>query len=453
MNISEKTFNWLRIIALALVVAGALTSNALVQLHLGTTTGGLTERLCGGPLDCGRVLQSKWAWLRIGKTAIPVAVLGSAYFTVMGMWLLCVGRLPGRLRLWWFLPAGVSVLSLAASVFFTYIMAAVLKTFCGLCLATHAANLPLTVLLWILALNAGLQRQDQPDQPAVGCGGLWKVPVLAIVAGLAIAVAQFRFFESAAVFKAYRQATYRLLALETDPDIARVRMEKAKHVGIPIRPDDPMCGPSDARHTVVVFTDFQCPACGKTIDVLRDVQKRLGGGFRLVFKYFPLNSRCNPDRLPFMPSNAFSCDAAAAAEAARRLGGNEAFWKMHDAIFAHQHELGSRPYRKLAKEIGLDPEQFERLWRSEQTLKRVIEDAKVGSKLDIKGTPAVFLDGRRIRTPVVWDMKSRQPDLDKTVSLWKALLTGAERTSRPAQSTQPTSRPILLPQTGRPAVR
>ena len=55
------------------------------------------------------------------------------------------------------------------------------------------------------------------------------------------------------------------------------------------------------------------------------------GKFRIVFKYFPMNKTCNDYINNTL--HAASCAAAVTAEAARLLGGQEAFWKMHDELF------------------------------------------------------------------------------------------------------------------------
>ena len=89
----------------------------------------------------------------------------------------------------------------------------------------------------------------------------------------------------------------------------------------------------------------------------RDVEQNYPDRIRVVFKHYPLSPSCNP--AVSYNLHAFSCDAARAAEAARRLGGSEAFWRMHDQLFLQQVRLDRGPYRELARAAGLDADALE----------------------------------------------------------------------------------------------
>ena len=77
---------------------------------------------------------------------------------------------------------------------------------------------------------------------------------------------------------------------------------------------------------------------------------------RVVYKYAALCTDCNPMLDESAHPNA--CKAARAAEAARVMGGNEAFWKMADRLYEHQASLAKIDYADLATEIGLDAAEF-----------------------------------------------------------------------------------------------
>src|SRR6266542_3750018 len=57
---------------------------------------------------------------------------------------------------------------------------------------------------------------------------------------------------------------------------------------VPVRADDPARGPADARLTVVLFSDFQCPFCGKVEPSLAELEKAFPGKVRVVWKHQPL---------------------------------------------------------------------------------------------------------------------------------------------------------------------
>ena len=79
------------------------------------------------------------------------------------------------------------------------------------------------------------------------------------------------------------------------------------------------------------------------------------------------------------------------AEAAEEQG---KFWLMHDRLFEHQSELGEALYRKLARELPLDLEVFDRDLRSGEAARRVDEDVESGIEAGVVEAPTLFVNGR-----------------------------------------------------------
>jgi protein-disulfide isomerase len=141
----------------------------------------------------------------------------------------------------------------------------------------------------------------------------------------------------------------------------------------------PSTGNSDARVTVVEFSDFQCPYCARVGPTLKKVQEEYGEDVNVVFKHLPLGIH------PKAPA------AHAAAEAAHRQG---RFWEMHDLIFANQREMSPKLYEEYAQQLGLDVERFRADVASSEVRKRVSADASEAGRLGVTGTPAFFINGR-----------------------------------------------------------
>jgi protein-disulfide isomerase len=141
----------------------------------------------------------------------------------------------------------------------------------------------------------------------------------------------------------------------------------------------PMYGNERAPVTVVVFADFECPHCRAEAPVLRRAVDEFRGRAKLVFKHFPLQM------------HARAKVAAAATVAAQNQG---KFWEMHDIVFENQTALSDAEIRRYAQKIGLDMKQFEADWAAAKSKELVEADRAEGEKLEITGTPAVFVNGR-----------------------------------------------------------
>jgi protein-disulfide isomerase len=142
--------------------------------------------------------------------------------------------------------------------------------------------------------------------------------------------------------------------------------------------DAPVRGPRDALVTVVVFSDFQCPFCGKVEPTLAQVMEAYQGRVRLVWKDFPL---------------AFHPNAMPAALAARAAGEQGKFWEMHDRLFANQAALDRASLEKHAEALGLDLARFRAALDSEKNKAAVLADQHQGSVAGVAGTPAFFING------------------------------------------------------------
>jgi predicted DsbA family dithiol-disulfide isomerase len=142
----------------------------------------------------------------------------------------------------------------------------------------------------------------------------------------------------------------------------------------------PAKGPADARVTLVEFSDFECPYCSKAALKVEAILQAYPKDARLVYKHYPL-----PDH----PHAKMAAEAALAAQA------QDKFWPMHDKLFANGRRLSAETIAGIAKEIGLDMDKFQADMQSasvKQTLRKDIAD---GDKVDIAGTPTIFINGKR----------------------------------------------------------
>lgn len=372
---------WILPLLVALALAATGISLMLTSYHLsqGQEPGAVFRLACdaeeGG---CADVLASPWA---VGPGGIPIATYGAVYFGALGLWYLVVGQARGR---WRWVPLGLNLAGALFSAFLISVMLGGIGAVCWWCTLTHLINFAMLFLAWRMWKEA--EGEDWP--PArLGVAG-----VLLMIAWAAVCV---QWLMVSGARRAAREASDYARTFYEDTDLQRYLQQRQASAAIPIRPDDPARGNPSAPHTAVVFSDFQCPACRGFADFFESqVLPALGDRLRIVYKHFPLEPECNP----LLPQTVHpqACEAADVAEAARSVGGSDAFWKMHDLLFANQDALGQAPWQRLAAEAGLDPARLAELAASRAFRNRIREDAELGARLQIQSTPTVFLDGRKM---------------------------------------------------------
>jgi len=153
----------------------------------------------------------------------------------------------------------------------------------------------------------------------------------------------------------------------------------------PIRVDVPTAGfpsrgPDNAVVTIVEFSDFQCPFCGGLFPTLKAIEKNYPDKVRLVYRQFPLNNLH-----PF---------AQKAAEAALCANDQKRFWDFHDSMFGDQAHLTVEDLKKRAVDLKLNTSQFNTCLDSGAKEGAVKRDIDEGSKLGVRSTPSMFINGR-----------------------------------------------------------
>lgn len=336
---------------------------------------------------CADVLASRWA---VGPAGIPVATFGAVYFGALGLWYLVVGRPNGPGRSWQAFPLGLNAAGAVVSLYLMSVMLMGLGEVCWWCTLTHLVNFGMLYLGWRLYRDS--REGDEPVAawpPArLGFAGLLLVLAWAALCVQGLAVSNLR--NSAREATAYARTFYE------DADLQRYLLQR-KQVAteIPIRPDDAIRGNPAAPHTAVVFSDFQCPSCRGFAQFFEtQVLPLVGDRVRIVYKHFPLEPDCNPVLTQVVHASA--CEASEAAEAARVLGGSEAFWRMHDRLFLGQDALGQASWSALAQEVGVDPARLSEMVAANAHRARIREDAQLGERMRVGQTPTVFLDGRKM---------------------------------------------------------
>jgi protein-disulfide isomerase len=123
---------------------------------------------------------------------------------------------------------------------------------------------------------------------------------------------------------------------------------------------------------------------------------------KLVHKNFPLRN------------HKFAVKAAKAALAAHRQG---RFWDYHHKLFENYKQLNDTKLQALATDLELDLERFNKDMNDPSIQRLIYRDVKEGRDAGIRGIPAVFINGKLLKStsgPVFQQMidaelKKRKP--------------------------------------------
>jgi len=151
-----------------------------------------------------------------------------------------------------------------------------------------------------------------------------------------------------------------------------------------IKPDGaPRLGkPKKAKVVIVEYIDYLCGHCSRLRPLLERLVRSFPGKVVVYIKPYPLRLG-GPQML-----------AARAALAAQRQG---KFHRMHALLFANRRLLDASGLAKLARHARIDGARLARDM-SDRTLLRRLERYKIeGMRLGLKGTPALFFNGKRFR--------------------------------------------------------
>ena len=138
--------------------------------------------------------------------------------------------------------------------------------------------------------------------------------------------------------------------------------------------------------TVLVYGDYECPYTRALELVIRQLLTRDADTFRYVYRYFPLREIHPHAQM-----------AAEAAESVYAAGGADAFWRMHDALFADQYHLEPADLEERATATGVNMRAYLTAIAAHKFAERVERDVQSGTANGVEGTPSIFINGERYR--------------------------------------------------------
>lgn len=151
--------------------------------------------------------------------------------------------------------------------------------------------------------------------------------------------------------------------------------------------DSPVRGNEHAKVTIVEYTDFECPFCGRAYSTVEDLLLKYSGKVRLIYKSYPL------------PMHPWAMKAAIGADCAY-VQNHSAFWYFYDRLFQEQGAITPdnvvSKLKDYAKATKLNMNKFDKCVANEQTKSMVERDIKEGDRVGVSATPTFVINGRFI---------------------------------------------------------
>ncbi len=367
---------------------------------------------CGPASACAAVKHIEILGLKAGfipGIGWPVSFAGTAFFGALLVgWLCCAQGTNAAIR--WAARFGALV-----SLFYLGVMI-VNGALCPWCIGSHLCN-----LAFVIGLEATARETGRAGAAPTAAFGAAAVALLLII-GVTDGVLAKRVNEQAqddrdasldkiignATRTGDRNGSDNDTTTTTDPTPTGVAQQPSG--GAPETPADPppvvdnrppftgryLLGPKESALRVVVFSDYQCDLCKAVEQILLPMATR--GEISLSVKHFPMCTMCNDSVPKNLHPNA--CFAAVAAEAAGLMGGNDAFWAMHKALFDAEglFEDGN-DLNAIVNAAGLDPDQFNPYMKDEHVpnIELIKGDIDEALALGLEQTPTIFINGVELR--------------------------------------------------------
>ncbi len=408
----------LRAMLIVCALAG-LGLSALLALMSADPGAGWASGLCsaGDGFGCGHALSSSAATV-IGP--FKATHLGLAYFGIHLLWYLIVG-IPNRQgRSWQLLIVLIGVAGLFGSLTYTAIMIWRLPTICQFCLTVHVVNLAMVVLGMVAWFKPRIDVAPVA-RPTRG------VALGTLGSGFGFAI----FAVVAAVGYQNQQAAFRLQTLYmdvvNDAEYIVWDWSRQDRHEIAVSARDQQIGPTDAPHTLVVFSDFDCDKCAGFHGVAEKLVSGFAPDIRIVFKHYPVSQQCNPyvDRA-FHPQ---ACTSARVFIAAQRIADEQQVKDLANLLYQNRTHLYTHEY--LVNAVGLDWSAIEKQMQTDQSIDAQLQgDIEMAHDMGVDGTPTFFLNGQRLsRWMITTPGPQIEPDYQATNKLWETLL-GRAMTSK-----------------------
>ena len=369
MVANRPALKWLAMgSALVAVAVHAYLLKSHYDLRYGEVSGQL---LCdiSSKFSCSAASASRWSEF-LGVPLALWGILANLAFLTLAAWDPLTegeGRQSNRTGL--VITSGVLLL---ASVVMAIISFALLDTICPFCFGTYVLSIFTFIGVWF-GYKPGLKYKVKPAFFGV----------------------VFAFGVSGFIVNDLMRANY-TGGVSGDAMSQAAIQEWSQNPVLAIPEIDPLAlGPNraDAKMVIAEFADFRCIHCKLAAAPLKAFANS-HADVRLEFYSWPLDGECNTS---ITQNNGASCLLARTVWCARNHSNKG--WEAHEAVFSRFEEWKSpdairAQFPTLAATLGIPVEELKTCSDSDGAKAAVKAQAQLGSSLNIRGTPAIYVNGK-----------------------------------------------------------
>lgn len=152
---------------------------------------------------------------------------------------------------------------------------------------------------------------------------------------------------------------------------------------------------NDAPIKMVIFSDFECPACKALSEEIPQIVEKYKGKIDITYYFYPLDNACNPEMK--RPLHQYACKAAYAATCMP----SSDFYQVHEVIFKNQDNFESGFVDKYIKENKL-----EGCVAKAETKDKVVKLIEAAAPFHVSSTPTFLVNGVKIEGVLPFDQLS-----------------------------------------------
>lgn len=350
---------------LFLTITGIIDSAYLSLSHYRNYTDLTYSSFCAisKAINCDTVAQSSWSIL----FGVPVALMGLFGFTLFLLILIPLRKPRSEQLPLWSVLVVLGFLYSITALFFGYISAEKIESYCIFCIASYAISFSLFYFSWLIrrrfSSTSLLEELSNFPRCVIHSKKLFILVVVFITASI---------FTSA-ILPPYWELTHQSLNVKISNGVT-----DDGHAWI---------GAEQPVVTITEFSDYMCFQCSKMHFFIRRLVEKYPDRIRLVHRHFPMDHQYNP--LVEQPFHSGSGKMAIIALYAQSKG---KFWEASDLLFNLARQKTDFNSRIIAEALEISKIELVQALNKRRYRLMLKHDIAEGIDRGIIGTPGFIIE-------------------------------------------------------------